>query len=101
MRPTLGSASRWPPSCEVIREIGKAVFDARRMTMNRTIRCVLTLGLAALAAGAASAATIPSPYRASASAATAGRLAAEGQQGLDLDLAALATLRNGTDRVIE
>jgi hypothetical protein len=50
---------------------------------------------------AAPAATIPSPYRPAASPATAARLAAEGQEGLDLDVRALAALRDGTDSIVD
>ncbi|HEY3204016.1 MAG TPA: M12 family metallo-peptidase [Thermoanaerobaculia bacterium] len=50
------------------------------------------LGL--VAAFAAAAATIGSPVHPSASPAVAARLAASGQEGLDFDAAALATLRN-------
>ncbi|HEY1434977.1 MAG TPA: hypothetical protein VGG65_06350, partial [Thermoanaerobaculia bacterium] len=70
--------------------------------MKRNNRAAFVLGLAALAAAfAATAATIPSPYRPTASPATAARLAAAGQEGLDLDLAAMATLRDGSARVVE
>jgi Metallo-peptidase family M12/S-layer homology domain len=68
--------------------------------MKRTIR-ILSLGLAALGAVVASAATIPSPYRPASSPAAAGRLAAEGQEGLDVDVAAVSALRNGSDAVVE
>src|SRR5262245_38487794 len=68
--------------------------------MKRTFR-FLSLGLAALGAVAASAATIPSPYRPVSSPAAAGRLGAEGQEGLDVDAAAVAALRNGSDAVVE
>jgi len=49
----------------------------------------------------ASGATIPSPYRPTASPAAAARMAAEGQQGLDLDVRALAALRDATDSIVE
>jgi hypothetical protein len=70
--------------------------------MKRTSRQTLFIGLAALAAAlTATAATIPSPYRPTASPATAARLTGAGQEGLDLDAEAFATLRDGTARAIE
>jgi len=61
--------------------------------MARETRRRIFLGIAALAAGlTATAATIPSPYRPTASPQTAARLAADGQEGLDLDPVALASL---------
>jgi hypothetical protein len=62
----------------------------------------LMLGFVALAAAAAAgAATIRSPYAPTASPATAARLAADGQEGLDLDAAAAAGLTAATDKVVE
>ena len=69
--------------------------------MERAIRRSISFGVAALAAAfAATAATIPSPYRPIASASEAVALAAEGQEGLDLDAKALAALRLA-DKVVE
>ena len=70
--------------------------------MTQRYRAVLALGFVALAAaGAAGAATIRSPYAPTASPATAVRLAAEGQEGLDLDTAAAAALATQTDKILE
>jgi hypothetical protein len=72
------------------------------MTMTKTHRSALVLGLVALAAaGAAGAATIRSPYASSATPAVAARLAADGQEGLDLDSAAAAALMERTDQILE
>ena len=61
--------------------------------MHRALRRISIFGLAALTSAlAAAAATIPSPYRPTASASNAAALAAEGQEGLDLDAKALARL---------
>jgi len=70
--------------------------------MRRTVASGLFPGFVFLSmALAASAATIPSPYRPTTSPVTAARYAAEGQEGLDLDVRALAALRDGTDSVVE
>jgi hypothetical protein len=70
--------------------------------MRQDFRRTLAIGLVALAATfAAAAATIPSPYHPTASPAAAARLAASGQEGLDLDAAAFAALRDGSARLIE
>ena len=72
------------------------------MTMTKTHRSALVLALVALAAAeAAGAATIRSPYASSASPAVAARLAADGQEGLDLDTAAAAALMERTDQILE
>jgi len=60
--------------------------------MKTVNRSALALGLVALTAASAGAATIRSPYSPSASPATAARMAGEGQEGLDLDGAAMASL---------
>ncbi|MFY9552285.1 MAG: M12 family metallo-peptidase [Thermoanaerobaculia bacterium] len=58
------------------------------------MRRAVLLGIAALAAAfVAAAATVSSPYRPSASSATAARLAAPGQEALDFDAAGLSVLR--------
>jgi hypothetical protein len=57
--------------------------------------------VALTAAGAAGAATIRSPYSPTASPSTAARLAAQGQEGLDLDATAAAALTARTDQVLE
>ena len=63
----------------------------------RRIRQTLVLGIVALvAACAATAATISSPLRPAAPDSRASRLAAPGQSGLDLDLAALQALRDAS-----
>ena len=65
----------------------------------RTIRAVI-LGIAAAASAlAAAAATISSPYRPAASPESAARLAAPGQEALDFDRAALASLRESSGEV--
>ncbi|HYX19443.1 MAG TPA: M12 family metallo-peptidase, partial [Thermoanaerobaculia bacterium] len=70
--------------------------------MRRTVAAGLFPGVVFLSlAFAASGATIPSPYRPTASPDTAARFAAEGQEGLDLDVRALAALRDGSDSVVE
>jgi hypothetical protein len=68
-----------------------------RRTVSRLVPVFVFLAVTLVA----SAATIPSPYRPTASPDTAARLAAEGQEGLDLDVKALAALRDGTDSVVE
>jgi len=70
--------------------------------MTRRIRRTLVLGLAALAAAiAAAAATIPTPLKPTSSPAAAARLSASGQEALDLDEAALSTLRQAPEARIE
>jgi Metallo-peptidase family M12/S-layer homology domain len=65
----------------------------------RTLRAAL-LGIAtAASAMAAVAATVSSPYRPTASLETAARLAAPGQEAVDLDRAALSALRAAKDEV--
>jgi Metallo-peptidase family M12/S-layer homology domain len=72
------------------------------MTKTHRSGLVLVLGLVALAAAeAAGAATIRSPYASSASPAAAARLAADGQEGLDLDAVAAAALMGRTDQILE
>jgi hypothetical protein len=73
---------------------------------NRTLR-VIFLGIASAAAAftaaAATVSNVPSPYRPAASPAAAARLAAPGQEGLDLDRNGLAALRasNGEVRIVD
>src|SRR5215472_889627 len=69
----------------------------RRTVLTRLVSVFVFLAVSL----AASAATISSPYHPTASPATAARLAAEGQEGLDLDVKALAALRDGVDSVVE
>ena len=65
-------------------------------------RRALVLGLLALAAAAAAVAgTTRSPYAPTASPATAARLAADGQEGLDLDAASAAALTTRSDQILE
>jgi Metallo-peptidase family M12/S-layer homology domain len=81
---------------------GRAVFGRQEARMRFTAAKSFVFGIAALAAAfAAPAATVSSPYRPTASVATASRLTAPGQEALDLDARALATLRDGVSRVVE
>src|SRR5215470_2357136 len=68
--------------------------------MRGTLR-MLALLLVVSAPVSIRAASIPSPYRPTASPATAGRLAAEGQEALDFDARAQAALRDATATVVE
>jgi len=69
--------------------------------MKTVNRSALALGLVALTAASAGAATIRSPYSPSASPATAARMAGEGQEGLDLDGAAMASLASQPEGTFE
>ena len=62
----------------------------------RTIQVVILGIVAAVSALTAAAATISSPYRPTSSAASATRLAAPGQEGLDFDRSALTALREAS-----
>jgi Metallo-peptidase family M12/S-layer homology domain len=68
--------------------------------MRRSPRTLVLL-LVFSATASIRAASIPSPYRPTASPATAARLAAEGQEALDFDVRAHAALRDGAAKVVE